>query len=185
MHTTTTFQKSILTIAIALFSFYGLSQPGNKQQSKKDKIEQLKIAYITKELDLSVEDAEKFWPVYNDMNDALKTEKKSRRVKEKELKENFETLSEGEIEKKAVAILDSEIAEAKLKKEHTEKIAQIIGFKKAVKLLSIEQRFKKELLRKLNERQGPSQRQGQNQGQHRGQGQNRPNRSSGNRVNPR
>lgn len=171
-----TLQKSILTIVIALFSFYGFSQPSNKQQTKKDKIEQLKIAFITKELDLSIEEAEKFWPVYNDMNDALKKEKKARRAKGKELKANFETLSEDEVEKKAIAILDSEIAEAKLKKEHTENIAKIIGYKKIVQLLNIEQRFKKELLNKLNERQG--------QGQRKGQGQNRPNRTNGNRVNP-
>ncbi|MCJ8291852.1 MAG: hypothetical protein HRT58_17440 [Crocinitomicaceae bacterium] len=180
MQTKNTIQKSILTIAVALFSFYGLSQSGHKQQSKKDKIEQLKIAFITKELDLSVEEAEKFWPVYNDMSDALRKEKKARRQKGKELKENFDTLSEDEIEKKAIEILDSEITEAKLKKEHTGKIAKIIGYKKAVQLLNIEQRFKKELLRKLNERQG--QRQGQ--GQRKGQGQSRPNRPNGNRVNP-
>lgn len=159
--------NSILTIAIALFSFYGLSQPDTARQSKKDKIEQLKIAFITKELDLSTEEAEKFWPVYNDMNDALRKEKKARRTKGKELRENFDTLTEDEIKKKAIAMLDSKISEAKLKKEHTEKVAEIIGYKKTVKLLNVEQRFKKELLNKLNERQ--------NQGPRRGQGQNRAN----------
>ena len=167
-----TFTKSILTIAVALFSFYGLSQKGDVKQTKKDKVEQLKIAFITKELDLSTEEAEKFWPVYNDMSDALKAEKKSRRAKSKELKNNFDTLSEDEIEKKAIAILDSEIAEATSKKEYTEKIAKIIGYKKAVKLLSVERRFKRELLNKLNERQG--------QGQRNGQRQNRPNRTNPN-----
>ena len=87
------------------------------------------------------------------MTAALKKEKKARREKNAELKANFETLTDAEIEKKATEILDSEIAEAKLKKEHTEKIADVIGYKKAVKLLSVEQRFKRELLKKLNERQ--------------------------------
>lgn len=170
MRTKYTLQKSILTIAIALFSFYGLSQPGADRQTKKDKVEQLKIAFITKELDLSVEEAEKFWPVYNAKEDAISEEKKSRRKKGNDLKTNFETLSEADIEKKATEILDSEIAEAKLKKEYTEKIAAIIGYKKAVQLLSVERRFKKELLNKLNQRQGQGQRQGQN-------------RPNGNRVN--
>jgi hypothetical protein len=172
MQTNHTLRKSVLTVAIALFSFYGLSQPGGAKQSKKDKVEQLKIAFITKELDLSVEEAEKFWPVYNSKNDAIKKEKKSRRQKSNDLKTNFETLSETDIEKKATEILDSEITEAKLKKEYTEKIAKIIGYKKAVQLLNVERRFKKELLNKLNE--------GRGQGQRQGQGQNRPNR---NRVN--
>lgn len=162
MQTQYTLQKTILTLAIALFSFYGLSQTGADRQTKKDKIEQLKIAFITKELELSVDQAEKFWPVYNAKDEAIREEKKSRRQKSNDLKTNFETLSEADIEKKATEILDSEIAEVKLEKEYTEKIAGIIGYKKAVQLLSIERRFKKELLNKLNQRHG-------------GQGQNRPN----------
>lgn len=174
MKTQNILRNSIVTITIALFSFYGFSQPGNARQSKKDKIEQLKIAFITQELDLSTDEAEKFWPVYNDMNDALKEEKKNRRTKVKELKDNFETLSEEDIKKKTMAILDSEIKEATLKKEHTEKIAKIIGYKKAVQLLNVEKRFKQELLKKLNERQGQGPRQGP------GPGQNRPARTNPN-----
>lgn len=161
-------QQSILSAAIALLSFSAFSQatPENRQE-KKDKIEQLKIAYITKELDLTTAEAEKFWPAYNEMTNAIRKEKKSRREKSQALKTNFETLSDVDIQKKTIEILDSEITEAKLKKEHTEKIAKIIGYKKAVQLLSVEQRFKKELLKKLNERQGPQ-----------------PNRGPGNRPNP-
>lgn len=144
---------AIATIALILVSFSTLAQGADKPQPRKEKIEQLKIAFITKELDLTTEEAEKFWPVYNEMTAALKKEKKARREKNAALKANFETLTDAEIEKKAIEILDSEIAEAKLKKEHTEKIAEVIGYKKAVKLLSLEQRFKKELLKKLNERQ--------------------------------
>ncbi|NVK66396.1 MAG: hypothetical protein HWE22_17525 [Flavobacteriales bacterium] len=166
MYTTTILQKTIATVAIALVSFYGFSQ--GERQAKKDKIEQLKIAYITSELDLTTEEAEKFWPAYNDMTDDLRQEKKSRRKKSMELKNNFETLSEADIKKKTLEILDSEIAEAKLKKEHTEKIAEIIGYKKTVKLLSVEKQFKKELLERLNNRQG--------QGQGPRGGQNRPKR---------
>jgi len=162
-----TLKKSVLTLIIALFSFYGLSQSGNQQQTKKEKIEQLKIAYITKELDLSTEEAEKFWPLYNKMNDELKAEKKSRRTKSMELKNNFETLTEKQIEEKTLAIFDSEIAESKLKKEHSQKIAKVIGYKKMVLLLRVEKQFKKELLNRLNE--GPARRT---------PGQNRPNRSN-------
>ena len=97
-------QKSILTFVIALFSFYGFSQDETPQQSKKEKIEQLKIAYITKELDLTTDEAEKFWPLYNAMNDALKAERKARRAKSQELKTNFETLTDEQIEEKTKAI---------------------------------------------------------------------------------
>ena len=37
----------------------------------KDRIEPLKIAYITQKLGLTSEEAQKFWPVYNKFNDDL------------------------------------------------------------------------------------------------------------------
>ncbi len=124
------------------------------QDSRKEKIEQLKIAFITKELDLSTDQAEKFWPVYNEMTAKMKDNRKARKQLNEDLKTNFETLSENDIKTKVNAVLDKEIEEAELKKEYNKKIADIIGYKKAVKLLSLEQRFKRELLNRMNQ-QGP------------------------------
>lgn len=52
--------KNALTVLLLIssLSFYG-------QESKKEKIKALKIAYITKDLSLSSSEAEKFWPIYN------------------------------------------------------------------------------------------------------------------------
>ena len=153
--------KRTATVALMmlLFSPFTFAQPetGNKGKTKKEKIEQLKIAFITKELDLDTDQAEKFWPVYNEMADKLKAERKSRKELNKELKDNFDVLSDDDIKVKATKVLDSEVKEAELKKEYHEKIAGIIGYRKATKLLSLEQRFKRELLNKLNEHQrGPN-----------------------------
>ncbi len=142
----------VLFIALG-FSNQSLAQPGDA--SRREKIEQLKIAYITKELDLTTEEAKLFWPAYNEMDDALKAEKKKRRQLANELKSDYENLSEEDAKSKAHKIMDSEKKEAELRKEHFDKIAAIVGYKKTIKLLTVEQEFKKELLRKVREnRQG-------------------------------
>ena len=41
-------------------------------ESRSEKIEALKIAFITKELNLSPEEAQRFWPVYNNYIQELK-----------------------------------------------------------------------------------------------------------------
>jgi len=117
---------------------------------KKEKIEQLKIAFITKELELTSEEATEFWPVYNNMANDLKAEKKKQRKASKEIRTNKDSYSESDYKKKSSEILDSQIKEAELKKDYFEKIAAIIGYKKATKLLSLEQRFKRELLNRVN-----------------------------------
>jgi hypothetical protein len=58
--------KRFLLIGSLVFTFLtGVAQNGNR-------IEVLKIAYITKRLDLSPEEAEKFWPIYNQYAEELK-----------------------------------------------------------------------------------------------------------------
>jgi len=58
--------KRFLLLAGFAFSFLiGVAQNGNR-------LEALKIAYITKRLDLSPEEAQKFWPIYNQYAEELK-----------------------------------------------------------------------------------------------------------------
>lgn len=148
------FKSNTLLLLIVLFiAPYGFSQltEKEKKEARKDKIEQLKIAFITKELDLTTDEAEKFWPVYNEMSNKIDEENKARRKTAKDLKANLETLSEEDIKTKTNSVLDADINVAQLKKDYNEKIAVIIGYKKATKLLSLETRFKRELLKTLKD----------------------------------
>lgn len=131
------------------------AQPGGGRP-KHEKVEELKIAFITTELNLTSEEAQKFWPVYNEMADKMKAENRKQREITKELYSNGATLSEADFQKKSEAFLDSGIREAQLKKEYHAKIAALIGYKKATKLISLEQRFKKELLERLKSPEGDS-----------------------------
>ena len=45
----------------------------NKNQKGREKIKQLYIAYITQEINLNEDEAEKFWPVHNQYDIELKT----------------------------------------------------------------------------------------------------------------
>jgi hypothetical protein len=145
-----TIPKSFFLIASLLISTLSFAQEGDRT-TRRQKVQQLKIAFFTKELDLSTEEAEKFWPVYNEMAKEIKSKKRDRKVLSKELKEGFDSLSDADFKKKTTEILDLEIEEAELKKEYINKIAGIIGYKKATKLLSLEAKFKRELLNKLSE----------------------------------
>jgi hypothetical protein len=175
-------RTGLIALTLLLCIPLAFAQPrDNGAKPKQEKIEELKIAFITKELNLSPEEAQKFWPVYNEMHSKLKTEKKNQRAINKELRENRSTYSEAQFKNKSGAIMNSEIRRAELKKSYHDKIGGVIGYRKATKLLSLEQRFKRELLKRLNKAQkNPG-----NRGQ-RGGGQNRggPNRGGPNRDGP-
>lgn len=64
-------KKYLLIIAL----FVGFLLPARAQDENKNdggRIEALKIAFITKKLNLSPEEAQKFWPVYNKYTDEIR-----------------------------------------------------------------------------------------------------------------
>jgi len=64
-------KKYLLIIAL----FFGFTIAGMSQdEDKKDggRIEALKIAYLTRKLNLTTEEAQKFWPVYNKYADEIR-----------------------------------------------------------------------------------------------------------------
>ena len=64
-------KKTILTLLFALiatigaFAQQGPPPAGEKKYPSPDEIMSQKIAFFTQELDLTPEEAQKFWPVYN------------------------------------------------------------------------------------------------------------------------
>lgn len=144
--------KSILMLFFILIGFSSFSQnTEDADSSGAGKVAQLKIAYITRELNLTSTEAEKFWPLYNEMDAKLKVNRKAKKKLIKELNESNLPLKEDEIKKKLASIFDYETSEIALQKEYVNKIALVITYKKAAKLLDIEQEFRRELLKLLNQ----------------------------------
>ncbi len=152
----------LLVLLLMTFSFDAYSQPprGRKpgqRQQKKERVKQLKIAYFTEELDLSEEEAEKFWPIYNEMEEKVKAEKKKKNSATNTLRNGIDTMSDEEVEAKMKEALDARIKEAEVQKEYLVKIGDAIGFKKAAKVVSLEAQFKRELVKRLaNDQNGDS-----------------------------
>jgi Skp family chaperone for outer membrane proteins len=59
--------SKLLTLFFLTITFFSIAQPRLKE--KKEQIKALKIAYITEELQLTSEEASKFWPLFNAYED--------------------------------------------------------------------------------------------------------------------
>ncbi len=120
-----------------------------KSIAQQDKIEVLRTNYIGKKLDLNASESEKFWPVYNEMNDKLKALKKNLRIAYKKLPPEP---TEKEAEELISLELKTREAENEVLKTYYEKIKSIIGVKKLAKLQLYEEEFKKEIINTLKEK---------------------------------
>src|SRR6056300_591448 len=89
---------------VALFLFTSLAafaQPEGRfedMEAKREKIEAIKVGFITQELDLRVEESQAFWPIYNEMSDKEFALRKSQKETLIGLKD-FENASDKEVEK--------------------------------------------------------------------------------------
>ena len=158
--------KTLFVIAFISFVGISYSQPmgpppkgkekGERQQEKNDNIESMKIAFLTTKLDLTPEEAQKFWPVYNQYSEKLQELRKKRRQDEREAKKNFEDLTDKEVEQ----AIDNDLAfrqkELDLQKEYNVKFKAVLPMKKVSRLYAAEEQFKIVLLDKLKDNRKPA-----------------------------
>jgi hypothetical protein len=120
---------------------------------KKEKMEAMKVAFLTDKLNLTAADAEKFWPVYNEFQDKRDAFQKTFRQKAKIAKETTpELMTEEQADELINAQLQEEQNQLDLKKEYLPKFKRIIGSKKVVAMYLAEKDFNRLLIEKLKEK---------------------------------
>ena len=139
--------KKILFTLILLCSLSSWTQ-----ESKSDKVEALKIAFLTNKLELTSKEAQAFWPLYNEYNTKMDKLRKSKKSDFDELKNKGENLSEKELEIFMNEIFATRQKELDLQKEYFEKYSKVLPMKKLALLYQAENQFKRELLRKIKEK---------------------------------
>ncbi|CAN5810373.1 hypothetical protein BH11BAC3_BH11BAC3_38700 [soil metagenome] len=65
-------KKLYLVAAFLGFVFFSKAQDNSGSNKKQQDIEALKVAFISRELELTPEEAQKFWPVYNQYSNELR-----------------------------------------------------------------------------------------------------------------
>jgi hypothetical protein len=117
----------------------------------RERIQARKVAYITDRLDLSPEEAQKFWPVYNNHQEAVEEQHQV-------LREAFPSSEEALTDEEALAFIETlEKHEQKmldLKKDFHKALKEVISPQKIVLLFETEKRFREELIRHLSGARG-------------------------------
>jgi hypothetical protein len=146
-------KKLIILIAIVLInSFQFVKAQDELEPSKREKLEALKVAYLTNELSLTPEEAQQFWPLYNELGDKMGKLRKERRANRINTKKNHAELSDAELSAAIDKELDIEQQELDLKKAYNVRFKKILPIKKVAKLHAAEHGFRTELLHRSKDR---------------------------------
>jgi hypothetical protein len=126
--------------------------PGEEpQRPARERVEAMKVGFLTQRLNLTPEEAKVFWPVYNKYQDELETLRKSRRENLVNAKLNFDEMSEKDVEKAVDSELGFRQNELDLLKKYHSQFKQVLPIKKVAKLYRAEEDFKRELLDRIKE----------------------------------
>lgn len=140
--------KALIIALLAVISVTA-QPPHHENCPHRKKIEAEKIAYLTTELDLTPQEAQQFWPIYNEFE-----KKKDELINERKniisnIQSGFETVSDKDAEKMSDRLIEIDIAESKLRQEYHQKYKKVLPIKKVIKFYHLERKFKQQLLRKI------------------------------------
>ena len=116
--------------------------------TKRDKIDALRVSFISSKVSLTTQENQLFWPLYNEYNDKADNIKKS--FRQQFVKDvDFNTLSDKEAEAYLIAELLVKQKEYELSKEYYEKFKKVLPIKKIALIRRAEDDFKKELIKNI------------------------------------
>ncbi|MDP1727940.1 MAG: hypothetical protein Q8M15_14240 [Bacteroidota bacterium] len=144
--------KKIITswvFTLTLMLCTAVAQPGARMM---ENIEAMKVGFITQKLDLSPEEAQKFWPIYNKYADELEKLRIGFKGKMRADLSDMESMTDAQADKALNEMLNFKMAEVDITRKYVSEFKKVLPIKKVVLLFKAEQEFKVKLLSDIKER---------------------------------
>lgn len=142
--------KRTLILCTLLFGTFLMHAQG----PVRNRIKTLKVAFITEQVGLTSEEAQQFWPIYNEHEETMEN---IRRKERSEIHANIARAQELSTNESA-DLLDNLLAlqfdKQKAEREFLSKLRTVIPAKKVLLLVKAEEDFKKQLIQQFRKRRG-------------------------------
>lgn len=129
---------------VALFAVTAIAQPN--PEKREARVKAYRIAVFTEMLNLSEEEAQGFWPIYNDFQD-----KREQLQKQLKPSKDLDSMNDKEVEEYLKKFHDTRQQELDLEKELSQRLRKVISIRKIAKIPNAEREFRERLVQKLRE----------------------------------
>ncbi len=136
----------IFVLLTTLWAVPSFAQDGGHQ-----KIENAKIGLITNRLNLTPEQSQQFWPVYNEFDDRKRDIRKQ--MRKLIVETNTLTTPDEKILANIKETLNLQQKEVDLEREYMNKFLKVINVRQLAELYKAEQMFTQMLIQRLNRKQ--------------------------------
>ncbi len=124
-------------------------QPQRRGRAEFEQVEAERIAFLTRYLELTSDEAKAFWPVYDDYRNRRELLAQERQSAAWYFNQNWRNLPETEIEELADKYVSLQAQEARLAEEYHEKFKSVLPAFKVMRLYEAENIFRMQLLRRV------------------------------------
>jgi len=143
--------RNLLFYCLILF-FLGPWKVSSQNYEKIQELQAQKVSFFTKKLQLTTREAREFWPVYNDYQVRKNKTIQDRRSTTRYYIQNFNNLSEKEIEEMTEKYIRLMKEESDLLFTYHEKFKEVLPISKVMNIYIAEEQYKTFLLRQLRNR---------------------------------
>ncbi|MBB4601515.1 Spy/CpxP family protein refolding chaperone [Hymenobacter luteus] len=142
-------RRLLVLVLLAVVPALSFAQTG--RADRLSQLENAKIAYLTDKISLTQDQAQKFWPVYNDFT--TKRRDLNRRMRQLRIA-SPEALTDQQIRENLTQALALRQQEVKLETDYFEKFQKVLSIRQVGQLYAAERDFTREVIKRVADRRG-------------------------------
>ena len=142
--------KTLKIYLLVLLMIAGITTASAQRQDNYQLLQQKRVEFLISKMNLSVEESQKFWPLFNEYYE----KRQELSIKNREQFGDHEHLSQGTEEdylKALNGLFDYKIKQAQLVETYYKKYLEILSAEKVYQLYRYEEEFNKALLQQLKD----------------------------------
>ncbi|MBJ6116619.1 hypothetical protein JAO76_00325 [Pontibacter sp. BT310] len=138
----------ICATTFATTAAFAQDRSSSSSKERRERVEAAKVAFLTDKMELTSEQAQKFWPLYNEYETKRRELLKAYRSG---YRQDVEELTEQEAKARIDGMFTTRERELALEQEYAAKYIRVISNKQLIKLYRGERDFTKLLLQRLDD----------------------------------
>ena len=138
--------RHLLFTVLIVSAFGSLAQAQVDPEKREARLAAFRAEVFTRVLNLTPEEAQGFWPVYNEFSD-----KREQAQQELRPSKQLDQMSDVEVEEQIKRHFEMKQREIELEREAYQKLRKVLPLRKIAKLPMAEREFRESLIKKLQE----------------------------------
>ncbi|PTN10270.1 hypothetical protein C8N47_102255 [Mangrovibacterium marinum] len=146
-------RKTFIFLVLSIFTASVFGQPPQNDKHEDFEIYKAKrVSYMTEKLQLTPDEAQKFWPLYNEFDKKRADCHWTRKRMEDEIRQQYDQLTEKDFKKMNSEIVQLYIQEANLLKEYNDKFLTVLPARKVILVGPTENEFRFQMIREYRQK---------------------------------